>query len=348
MAGLVDNIFGITQRQYEQEKRQGLQDLAARLSSGNSNVKPETAMLGTTIGDYLGTKLGVALGGTDPRQEVMENKAKMEALNKSLENLAPDDSRRFYMLADAYQSAGDSTTASKYILQGQQMDALKEARGEANRVREESAANELADRMDVQDKYKTAADYSKNPTEENKARALEMGNAPSQLANLREASGAPMTKPERDRELAKMAQDFMHKNLLDAPDAYAKAVSLYDIIYPVDGATITPPVDTGDGGGEDPTAGMTPDQLEIYNLQNNIEGTGASVADDMEPGSVDKIMNYLGESYKAARGSGFKSSIEALQGISQNGITTTDHRDMYKTEPLPSSGMFMLQNPNQR
>ena len=326
MAGLVDNIFGITQRQYEQEKRQGLQDLAARLSSGNSNVKPETAMLGTTIGDYLGTKLGVALGGTDPRQEVMENKAKMEALNKSLENLAPDDSRRFYMLADAYQSAGDSTTASKYILQGQQMDALKEARGEANRVREESAANELADRMDVQDKYTSAADYSKNPTEENKARALEMGNSPSQLANLREASGAPMTKPERDREIAKIAQDFMHKNFLDAPDAYAKAVSLYDIIYPVDGATPKTPVDTGETT-KTPDGELSKDAF----LGRGTEGAKPSVADDMEPSSVDKIMKYLGDSYK--------------------NINFTDHRDMYKTQPvapLPSSGMFMLQNPNQR
>jgi len=326
MAGLVDNIFGITQRQYEQEKRQGLQDLAARLSSGNSNVKPETAMLGTTIGDYLGTKLGVALGGTDPRQEVMENKAKMEALNKSLENLAPDDSRRFYMLADAYQSAGDSTTASKYILQGQQMDALKEARGEANRVREESAANELADRMDVQDKYTSAADYSKNPTEENKARALEMGNSPSQLANLREASGAPMTKPERDREIAKIAQDFMHKNFLDAPDAYAKAVSLYDIIYPVDGATPKTPVDTGETT-KTPDGELSKDAF----LGKGTEGAKPSVADDMEPSSVDKIMKYLGDSYKK--------------------INFTDHRDMYKTQPvapLPSSGMFMLQNPNQR
>jgi len=339
MAGLVDNIFGITQRQYEEEKRQGLQDLAMKLSS-SGNISADRAMLGATIGDYLGTKLGVAMGGTDPRQEAKDNKAKMEALNKSLENLAPDDSRRFYMLADAYQSAGDSTTASKYILQGQQMDALKEARGEANRVREESAANEYADRMDVQDKYTSAAEYSKNPTEENKARALEMGNAPSQLANLREASGAPMTKPERDRELAKMAQDFMHKNLLDAPDAYAKAVSLYDIIYPVDGATPKTSVDTG------ATTETTDGELS----KDAFLGKGmesASVADDMEPSSVDKIMKYLGDSYKAASG----SVTDTLQSINEKGITFTDHRDMYKTQPvapLPSSGMFMLQNPNQR
>lgn len=344
MAGLVDNIFGITERQYNEERQQGIRDLATRLSSGNSNVRPDTAILGTTIGDYLGNKLGVAMGGTDPRQEVRDNKAKMEALNESLENLAPDDSRRFYLLADAYQSAGDSATASKYILQGQQMDALKDARGEANRVREESTANEFADRMDIQDKYKSAAEYSKNPTEENKARALEMGNAPSQLANLRESSGAPMTENERAREIAKIAQDFV-KSWMPAAQAIEKATEMVNTIYPKEGSTPKPVVDKEDGGKED-------GEITAEDFLNR--GTGdakPSVADDMEPGSVDKIMKYLGDSYEAARGSGLKSTVDALQGIAQSGITTTDHRDMYRPQPvapLPSSGMFMLKNPNQR
>jgi hypothetical protein len=222
------------------------------------------------------------------------------------------------------------------------MDALKEARGEANRVREESVANEFADRMDIQDKYKSAAEYSKNPTEENKARALEMGNAPSQLANLRESSGAPMTKPERDRQIAKIAQDFMRPGWMTAADAVAKATEMYDIIYSQEGSTPKPVVDedkkTGDG------------EISKEDFQNMGKGD-ASVADDMEPGSVDKIMKYLGEAYNTTRGSGFKSTVDALQGIAQSGITTTDHRDMYRpqpVEPLPSSGMFMLKNPNQR
>jgi hypothetical protein len=70
----------------------------------------------------------------------------MEALNKSLENIAPGDSRRFYLLSDAYQSVGDSATAAKYILQGQQMDALKEARGEAKAKDAATKAEEIEKR----------------------------------------------------------------------------------------------------------------------------------------------------------------------------------------------------------
>jgi len=346
MAGLVDNIFGITQRQYEEEKRQGLQDLATRLSSGG-NISADRAMLGATIGDYLGTKLGVAMGGTDPRQEVRDNKAKMEALNSSLENLAPDDSRRFYMLADAYQSAGDSATASKYILQGQQMDALKEAKGEANRVREERTANEFADRMDIQDKHSSAAAYSQDPSEENKARALEMGNTPSQLANLREASSAPMTEGEVSKLVLKSAQLIKGQQpWLTEEEAVTQARALIDSVFnpkPKQDDTAV-----GGEGGVDTTVVLTPDQLELQEALDSKNSSTTTTTDPSEPSGFDKAMSYLGDSYKYAKGSGLKSTIDTLQGIGQKGITFTDHRDMYRTEPLPSSGMFMLQNPDQQ
>ena len=120
MAGLVGSIFGKTVQELQQERiaerKQAMRQAMslAKQQGGNTGA----AALGSLFGGMLADKMF-----DDPRmKKAREAEEQQAALSAQLSELPRTDPRRFYLISDAYNKAGDTKTAADYLRLGQQLE----------------------------------------------------------------------------------------------------------------------------------------------------------------------------------------------------------------------------------
>lgn len=151
MAGLVGSIFGKTVQELQQERiAERKQAMAqAMRSAGQQGGNTGAAAVGFLFGNMLADKMF-----DDPRMEkARQAEAQQAALSARLSELDRNDPRRFYLISDAYNKAGDLKTATDYLRLGQEIEFKQEEIKQQQAEKDATRAAELEKRKSLASVY---------------------------------------------------------------------------------------------------------------------------------------------------------------------------------------------------
>lgn len=139
--GLVASIFGKTVYELQQERvAQRKKQMAAFANAAQSRGESSgIASGGFLLGSALADKI---FPNTEAMEKAKQAEEKQAALNAQLSELPRTDPRRFYLISDAYNKAGDTKTAADYLRLGQQLEFRQQ---EFNRAKAEKDAARAAE-----------------------------------------------------------------------------------------------------------------------------------------------------------------------------------------------------------
>jgi len=154
MPGMISSIFGKTQQELEKERAEAYQTMITPLK-GTGQQRDIQGL--ANLFSVIARKAAEKRGGDPAMQAAIEAEEQQAALNAQLSELDRNDPRRFYLLSDAYNKAGDTKTAADYLRLGQQVEFRQE---EFNRDKAEKDATKAAEL----EKRKTLSEaYPNNP-----------------------------------------------------------------------------------------------------------------------------------------------------------------------------------------
>ena len=141
MDGMISSIFGKTTGQVEEERRLQRQK---DIYSGN-------------LGDAFGSLIKQKLFGSMGFDKQLENAKKVEeqqaALNAQLSELPRTDPRRFYLISDALNKAGNTRTAADYLRLGQEVEFRQQEFKQQQAEKGATKAAELEKRKTLSEAY---------------------------------------------------------------------------------------------------------------------------------------------------------------------------------------------------
>lgn len=155
MAGMIESIFGKTAAQLAEERnirdRQLTQQFAELAAETERN--PVGASIGASFGTSFAQGLLGGLGLDTEMEKARQAEEQQAALNAQLSELDRNDPRRFYLLSDAYNKAGDVKTATEYLRLGQGLESAQEKFKQGKAEKDAAMAVELEKRKTLSEAY---------------------------------------------------------------------------------------------------------------------------------------------------------------------------------------------------
>ena len=138
---MISSIFGKTTGQVEEERRLQRQK---DIYSGN---------LGDAFGSLIKQKLFGSMGFDKQLEDAKKVEEKQAALNAQLSELPRTDPRRFYLISDALNKAGNTRTAADYLRLGQEVEFRQQEFKQQQAEKGATKAAELEKRKTLSEAY---------------------------------------------------------------------------------------------------------------------------------------------------------------------------------------------------
>ena len=150
MPGMISSIFGKTQQELEKERAEAYQTMITPLK-GTGQQRDIQGL--ANLFSVIARKAAEKRGGDPAMQAAIEAEEQQAALNAQLSELDRNDPRRFYLLSDAYNKAGDTKTATYYLGLGQKIESEQEQFKKDKAEKDATRAAELEKRKTLSEAY---------------------------------------------------------------------------------------------------------------------------------------------------------------------------------------------------
>lgn len=173
---MIESIFGKTAQQLAEERKIRDRQLTGQFAklAEQRNANPAGAAIGASFGTSFARGLLGGLGLDPEMEKAQQAEAQQAALNEQLSEFEPNDPKRFYLIADAYNKSGDMNTATEYLRLGQTLE------GRQNQLRQAQAEKDAAKAAELEQRNVLAESYD-NPQASKLARA---GFSPTEIEKI--------------------------------------------------------------------------------------------------------------------------------------------------------------------
>ena len=152
---MIESIFGKTAQQLAEERKIRDRELTGQFAklAEQRNANPAGAAIGASFGTSFARGLLGGLGLDPEMEKARQAEEQQAALNAQLSELDRNDPRRFYLLSDAYNKAGDTKTATYYLGLGQKIESEQEQFKKDKAEKDATRAAELEKRKTLSEAY---------------------------------------------------------------------------------------------------------------------------------------------------------------------------------------------------